>query len=537
MGKTFSTPLLAYQAELENERRWLSFDLLCGRVNRDHSLWSYLVASGIHESEIEVFLNEPCPPDVMGINHYVTSDRFLDQRLERYPVSSHGGNGQHNYADVESVRVCTEDTEPDVLLKEAWKRYNLPLAVTEAHLGGTREEQLRWLKEVWDAAQNLRTEGVDIRAVTAWSLLGAYDWNSLVTRANDHYESGVFDLRSPHPRPTALAWMLRGLARGESYDHPVLDVPGWWQRPERLLYPPVSCATEAISTVRKLGSKSVRPIVIAGATGTLGRTFARLCKFRGISYHLLSRQEMDITDPDSVDAALKMLKPWAVVNAAGYVRVDEAEHQPDVCRRVNADGAAILAQNCQKQGVALLTFSSDLVFDGTSVSPYLESDPVAPLNVYGQSKAEAEVRVLKACPSSLVIRTSAFFSPWDEYNFLTVALRTLAAGHTFVAAQDAVISPTYVPDLVHASLDLLIDGECGLWHLANPGAISWANLAYFGAQQVALDTTRIHAVSTQALGLAAPRPLYSVLSSKRGVLLPPLENALSRYFQEREIAY
>lgn len=535
LGKTFSTPLLAYQAELENERRWLSFDLLCGRVNREHSMWSYMVASGINESELEVFLDEPCPPDVMGINHYVTSDRFLDQRLERYPVSSHGGNGQHNYADVESVRICTEAAEPDVLLREAWKRYNLPLAVTEAHLGSTREEQLRWLKEVWDAAQNLQTEGVDVRAVTAWSLLGAYDWNSLLTRADNHYESGVFDLRSPHPRPTALAWMLRDLACGEIYDHAVLDVPGWWQRPERLLYPPVSCATEAISTLRRL-DKSVRPIAIAGATGTLGQTFARLCKVRGISYHLLSRQEMDITDPDSVDAALRMLKPWAVVNAAGYVRVDEAEHQPDVCHRVNADGAAILAQNCQKQGVALLTFSSDLVFDGASVSPYLESDPVAPLNVYGQSKAEAEVRVLKACPSALVVRTSAFFSPWDEYNFLTVALRTLAAGHSFVAAQDAVISPTYVPDLVHASLDLLIDGECGLWHLANPGAITWANLAHFAAEQVALDTTRIHAVSTQALGLAAPRPLYSVLSSKRGILLPPLENALSRYFQER-IAY
>lgn len=415
--------------------------------------------------------------------------------------------------------------------------------MTEVHLGCTREEQLRWLKEVWDGALCLRCEGVDVRAVTAWSLLGAYDWNSLVTRAEGHYEPGVFDLRAPRPRPTALARMLRDLARGKIHDHPVLDVPGWWRRPARLLYSPVDCSQNRIEK-SNTGSKgaeeplhsltSARPIVITGATGTLGSAFARLCDIRGIPYHLLTRKQMDITDPMSVDLALTELEPWAIVNAAGYVRVDDAEREPDACLRENAVGPAILAATCARRGVALLTFSSDLVFDGASLSPYVESDAVAPLNVYGRSKAEAEVKVLDTHPSSLVIRTSAFFGPWDNYNFLTVALRTLAAGHTFVAAEDAVVSPTYVPDLVHASLDLLIDGECGLWHLANPGATAWADLARFAANLAGFDTTRIHAVSTRDLGLAAPRPAYSVLGSERGVLLPSLENAIARYFQERE---
>ncbi len=79
----------------------------------------------------------------------------------------------------------------------------------------------------------------------------------------------------------------------------------------------------------------------------------------------------------------------------------------------------------------------------------------------------AEKRVLQACPTSLVIHTSAFFSPWDEYNFVTIALGQLSAREEFLAAQDIIVSPTYVPDLVNASLDLLIDGETGLWHLAN----------------------------------------------------------------------
>src|SRR5947209_19600398 len=87
LGKTFSTPALAYQAEFENERRWLSFDLLCGRVDRDHPLWSYLRWVGVEEAEILWFQEHPCSPDLLGINHYITSQRFLDERLQRYPAN------------------------------------------------------------------------------------------------------------------------------------------------------------------------------------------------------------------------------------------------------------------------------------------------------------------------------------------------------------------------------------------------------------------------------------------------------------------
>ncbi len=543
LGKTHSTPLLAYQAEFENERRWLSFDLLCGRLNRSTLIWNHLCDLGVDEAELNWFLENPCPPDVLGINHYVTSERFLDERTERYPVGSHGGNGKHNYADVEAVRVCAEGTAgPRALIKETWERYGLPLAVTEVHIGCTREEQLRWLKEIWDGAVSLRHEGVDVRAVTAWSLLGAYDWNSLVTRAEGYYEPGVFDLRGPRPRPTAIARMIRDLATGREPDHPLLDTPGWWQRPERLFYPSVSCRPNDLGKEQILdfgktqnkNPKSRRLLAIIGARGTLGKAFARLCDLRGIPYHLLTRQEMDITDPTSVDRVLTELNPWAVVNAAGYVRVDDAEREVDACLRVNAEGPAILAASCARQGVPLLTFSSDLVFDGACTTPYVESNAVAPLNVYGRSKVEAEVRVLKAHPSALVIRTSAFFGPWDEYNFVTIALRHLTAGQTFVAAEDSVVSPTYVPDLVHTTLDLLIDGESGLWHLANKSAIAWAELARLAASIAGVDASRVEARPTRELGFTAPRPTYSVLGSERGMLLPSLDNAMSRYFDERQ---
>ncbi|HEY9622064.1 MAG TPA: family 1 glycosylhydrolase, partial [Crinalium sp.] len=370
LGKVFSTPLLQYQAEFENERRWLSFDLLCGRINPKHWMWTVLQSWGVGQADLEWFLENPCPPNILGINHYLTSDRFLDERLDHYPVNTHGGNGKHAYADIEAVRVCVEGAaSPADLLRETWERYHLPIAVTEVHLGCTREEQLRWLKDVWDAAQQLQQEGIDIRAVTAWSLLGAYDWNSLLTRNHGYYEPGVFDMRSPTPRATAIASMVCKLSQGEEYKHPILEIPGWWQRPERLLYPPVSRtgAEESAIPVSQPGNapRPSRSLLITGATGTLGQAFARICEIRGLPYRLLTRQEMDITNPQQVDQVLNNLQPWAVINTAGYVRVDDAEREPHVCRLINADGAAILADACVRHEIALVAFSSDLVFDGT----------------------------------------------------------------------------------------------------------------------------------------------------------------------------
>jgi dTDP-4-dehydrorhamnose reductase len=142
--------------------------------------------------------------------------------------------------------------------------------------------------------------------------------------------------------------------------------------------------------------------------------------------------------------------------------------------------------------------------------------------------------VLAALPSALIVRASAFFGPWDGYNFVTAALRALAAGERFAAACDAIVSPTYVPDLVRVTLDLLIDGERGIWHLSNQGALSWAELARRAARLAGLDETLIDARPTASFGLRAPRPLYSALGSERGALLPPLDDALSRYMSERE---
>lgn len=524
LGKTHSTPNLSYQAEFENLRRWLTFDILTGRLDLESRMGQFLRWVGIADDEITWFLDHPCPPDILGLNYYMTSERFLDDRLERYPASAHGGNGRHRYVDLEAVRGRPEGLAGlRSLLQEAWDRYGLPMAVTELHLGCTREEQLRWFHEGWQAVCALRREGVDIRAVTAWSLLGAYDWNSLMVRADGSYEPGVFDLRGPAPRPTALAGMIRQLAGGEPARHPVLASPGWWRRPERLIW-------GAVDTSEVIQEESpAPPVLVTGARGTLGQAFVRILRERGLACHALTRSEMDIADPDSVRGAMDRLRPWAVINAAGYVRVDEAEHDCLACTRENTLGPAVLAEACAEAGARLMTFSSDLVFDGSSTVAYCESDPVNPTCMYGRSKAEAEQHVASAMPDALVVRTSAFFGPWDQYNFLILTLRRLAAGLPVPAADDLTVSPTYVPDLVHACLDLLIDGESGIWHLANSGAVTWHAFALQAAQRCGMDERGLQACSARDLGFTAARPRFSVLGSEKARLLPSLDDAIGRY--------
>ena len=245
LGYTHSTPLLSAQAAHENERRWLSFDLLCGRVRPEHPAWKALRGAGIAERCLESLALQPAMPDILGVNHYLTSERFLDEDESRFPPSTHGGNGKLRYADEAAVRVRGVALLGfRGLLRQAWERYRIPLAITEVHLGCTRDEQVRWLNDAWEAARDARAGGADVRAVTAWAAFGSHNWHCLVTRDDGHYEPGLFDSRGPTPRPTALARLARELASGNQPQHSVLGQPGWWERDDRFLFEPSSLDSE-----------------------------------------------------------------------------------------------------------------------------------------------------------------------------------------------------------------------------------------------------------------------------------------------------
>ena len=526
LGYTTTPAHLRYQADFENARRWLSFDLLTGRVVPSHPLWRYLIGNGASERELAAFVENPCPPDIVGINSYVTSERFLDDRLSLYPPELGYDNGRDRYVDVESVRVLGALIGGfEARLREASERYTLPVAITEVHMGCTRDEQLRWLYQAWRSAEKLRSEGIDVRAVTAWATFGTMDWNSLVTRDAGHYEAGLWDVSGGAPRQTALATLARQLADGIAPKHPALSGVGWWQREVRLSYPPHG----KVAALPAGG----QPLLVTGATGTLGQAFARFCIVRGLPAQVLTRAELDIASRASVDAALERWRPWAVINTAGFVRVDDAEHEPRQWRE-NVVGPTILARACARHGVRLLNFSSDLVFDGAKPTPYVESDQPRPLNAYGRSKLEAERRVLKLAPNALVIRTAAFFGPWDRHNFAAQTVHALQRGERWRAANDQLVSPTYVPELVQAALNLLIDGERGLWHLTNRDAVSWARFAQMIAEAAGLNPGLVDAVPGATLGQVALRPRYSALQSERGLRLASLREAVGQYLADVE---
>ncbi|THD58371.1 sugar nucleotide-binding protein [Phenylobacterium sp.] len=530
LGRTYSTRAVAHQADFDNARRWMTWDLLEGRVKPGHPLWRRLDGFGLGE-RLKAIADDPCPPDLLGVNHYLTSDRFLDHRTGDYPPDRIGGNAFMAFADVEAMRtVLPAPGGLEGALDEAWARYGRPLAVTESHNGCTREEQVRWIREAWETAERLRGRGAEVQAVTAWALLGTHDWNSLLTRQHGHYEVGAFDVRCEPPRPTALATELKRLATGGAAHDGTLG-PGWWRRDIRLQFRPVfrTVETPEPRAAWRTPPSPERPLLICGASGTLGKALARACEWRGIDYRLTARRELDLESEASVRQALDTIQPWGVINAAGWVRVDAAEAEAPACLAANTDGAVRLARACAERGLPVVGFSSDQVFDGCAGRAYGEADKPCPLSVYGASKARAEAEILALGGHALIVRTAAFFSPYDPHNFAARVLRTLAAGQAFPAADDLVVSPTYVPDLVDAVLDLLLDGETGLRHLANTGAVSWADFARMVAAEMGLDPGLVRGVPAASFGWAAARPAYAPLATERGQLMPSLDSAIARY--------
>jgi len=240
IGKTYATPPLQYQADFDNERRWWSYDILCGRFNPEHPAWQFAEYAGIARSELkrheELFARKDIAPDIMGINYYLTGERWLDHRLHLFPKHLHGGNGRDHYADTEAVRVPQGMQGISHILQEVWERYQRPLAITEAHLGSTADQQMRWFEEIWSGACQAKEHGVDVQAVTAWALFGLYNWNTLVTQDHGYYEPGVFDLSSGIPRATAYTQMLRDFIQSKGRAFSGKEREGWWQRAERILY-------------------------------------------------------------------------------------------------------------------------------------------------------------------------------------------------------------------------------------------------------------------------------------------------------------
>ncbi|MGL5838908.1 MAG: SDR family oxidoreductase, partial [Sphingorhabdus sp.] len=363
-------------------------------------------------------------------------------------------------------------------------------------------------------------------AVTAWALMGARDWSSLAVENSGDFECGAFDPRSGQARTTGVAKTMAALGHDKTLP-PAAQGLGWWRRPERLHYPSAAIARRATISAA-FDNRHTGPLLIAGASGTLGQALLRSARARGIYAIATSRQMMALDDRGAVTAALDHFRPWAVLNATGWVRVDAAEVEPEACYKSNVAAALNLAVACETRGIPNVHFSSDLVFDGDHPTAYHESDPTAPLSVYGASKAQADA-MLQNFEKALIIRTAAFFSPYDPYNFAAAIVRTLREGHRFAASDNHYVSPTYVPHLAQASLDLLIDEATGLWHVSNGVELSWHDFGREIAGACGLDPTLVIHSDPDALGWIASRPPRCGLVSQKGQIIPALDKAIGQF--------
>jgi dTDP-4-dehydrorhamnose reductase len=281
-------------------------------------------------------------------------------------------------------------------------------------------------------------------------------------------------------------------------------------------------------------------VAVLGAAGQLGR--ALLPRLSG-QVTPLTREQADLTRPESLRAALLTLRPDVVVNCAAYNFVDRAESEPEAAFAVNAWGVRALALACRDAGCLLVHFSTDYVFglDASRTTPYREDDAPGPAGNYGLSKLAGEYLVQAHSPLHLVVRTCGLYGArgggGKGGNFVETMLRLAAEGRHVPVVTDQVCTPSYAVDVAEATAALLRAGAEGLFHLTNAGSCSWHEFAaaIFELAGVKAD---LAATTARELGRPARRPSYSVLATdaaeRAGVPRPrPWRAALAAYLEER----
>jgi dTDP-4-dehydrorhamnose reductase len=259
-------------------------------------------------------------------------------------------------------------------------------------------------------------------------------------------------------------------------------------------------------------------ILLAGAGGQLGhavqQAFAR--------HDVVARPHgaLDVADAAAVEAAFEAARPALVVNASAYTAVDRAEDEPEEAHRVNQHGPRVLAEASAKRGVPLLHVSTDYVFDGEKGAPYVESDPVHPLGVYGASKLAGEAEVRRANPRHWIVRTAWLYSAVGK-NF-ALSIRAAAEREPALrVVDDQWGSPTYAPHLARALARLIEAEDYGTHHLANAGVTNRCEFARALLAAVGSETP-VEPVPTSAWPTRARRPRNTALASERpgAVALP-----------------
>ena len=261
-------------------------------------------------------------------------------------------------------------------------------------------------------------------------------------------------------------------------------------------------------------------ILVTGANGQVGREVKSCIVPKGFDLLALDRKALDITDPISIEREVSQSGVGLVVNCAAYTGVDKAESETELAFAVNRDGPAYLASACAETGIPLVHISTDFVFDGQKRDPYLETDQISPLNVYGKSKAAGEIEVRERLREHIILRTSWVYGV-HGHNFVKTMLRLGREKEVVRVVADQYGCPTYAADLAETVLAIvgrIIQGRqitWGTYHYCGKGVTTWHGFAEavfaLAAQYTSLKVKRVEPIGTSQYPTPAKRPANSIL--------------------------
>lgn len=260
----------------------------------------------------------------------------------------------------------------------------------------------------------------------------------------------------------------------------------------------------------------MKSILVTGANGQLGQCFQKHSyKFPGFKFLFCTSKELDITSKDDLKSFFRDHKIEYCINTAAYTNVEESEKNRDLAFLVNAEGARNLAEVCKSNSTILFHFSTDYVYDGESERPYVETDKVNPINVYGASKLKGEKEVMSINPESFVFRTSWLYSEFG-HNFFRTILRKADEKAELNITTSQKGTPTNANDLAEYVLKVIASGSVkyGIYHFSNEGEGTW----YDFAKEILEYSKKRDQVVLNKTGFfktLATRPKYSVLSKEK----------------------
>ena len=273
-------------------------------------------------------------------------------------------------------------------------------------------------------------------------------------------------------------------------------------------------------------------ILVTGVKGQLGYDVVNELKKRGIEAIGVDIEEMDITDPVSVDRVIKEASPDAVIHCAAYTAVDAAEENEALCRKVNADGPQNIANVCKELDIKMIQISTDYVFGGEGTHFWKPEDACDPQSVYGRTKYEGELAVRKTLEKYFIVRIAWVFGI-NGKNFVKTMLNLAKTHDTIRVVNDQFGSPTYTYDLARLLVDMVLTDKYGIYHATNEGTCSWYEFACSIFKEAGVNVNVIP-VTTAEYGAKAKRPANSRMDNNKLTengfeKLPAWQEALARY--------